>query len=34
MFRRLRSLLRRLFSDPAAAVLILPDDVLVLPRDF
>ena len=32
--KRLAALLRRLFSDPAADVLILPDDVLILPREF
>ena len=34
MFRRLRSFLRRMFSDPAADVLIMPDDVLIIPREF
>ena len=32
--KRLAALLHRLFSDPAADVLILHDDVLILPRDF
>ena len=32
--KRIAALIRRLFSDPAADVLILPDDVLILPREF
>lgn len=32
--KRLAALLRRLFSDPAADVLILPDDVLIIEREF
>lgn len=32
--KRLAALLRRLFSDPAADVLILPDDVLIVEREF
>ena len=32
--KRLAALLRRLFSNPAADVLLLHDDVLILPREF
>ena len=32
--KRLAALIRRLFHDPVADVLILPDDVLILPREF